>query len=96
MLDKELLDFFIKNLNAYYPNTKVKIYLYGSRARQDNDSRSDYDIAFDIPNDDHAFLLNIIEDSPTLCQIDAVNINKIAANLLKEVQKEGILLYESK
>jgi len=98
LVDKNLLEFLKKTVLLYFPNIYIKIYLFGSRARKQNLLKSDYDIAFDIPPEinDFEFLLNITENAPTLCLIDAVNINKVTEPLRTSILKEGILIYESK
>ncbi|MBF0299875.1 MAG: nucleotidyltransferase domain-containing protein [Oligoflexia bacterium] len=77
-----------------------KIYLFGSRARRDNQERSDYDIAFDATDvsniDWQNFYFEIKENAPTLCSIDLILIHKAAEELVFQIYKEGIVIYERK
>lgn len=74
-----------------------KIVLFGSRARGDNKSNSDIDLAiFTLPGFDHkGFLTSDIDELNTLLKIDVVFIDKDTdIKLLKDIEKEGVLLYE--
>ncbi|WFA08546.1 nucleotidyltransferase domain-containing protein [Tissierella sp. Yu-01] len=74
-----------------------KIILFGSRARGDNKSNSDVDLAiFTLPGFAHkGFLTSDIDELNTLLKIDIVFINKDTdIKLLKNIEKEGVLLYE--
>lgn len=71
--------------------------LFGSRARGDNKSNSDIDLAiFTLPEFAHkGFLTNDIDELNTLLKIDVVFINEDTdIKLLKNIEKEGVLLYE--
>jgi len=57
-----------------------KIWLYGSRARKDNSSRSDFDLAISCPaitEKDWQQVLLYVEEADTLLPIDCVCIEKI-------------------
>jgi predicted nucleotidyltransferase len=74
-----------------------KIVLFGSRARGDNKSNSDIDLAiFTLPGFGHkGFLTSDIDELNTLLKIDVVFIDKDTdIKLLKDIEKEGVLLYE--
>ncbi len=74
-----------------------QIILFGSRARDDAQARSDYDIAI---NDDEltpAKLARIraeMEIVPTLLSIDVIWMNRAAETLRKRILNEGKILYE--
>ena len=70
-----------------------KIILFGSRARGDNDERSNIDIAVsggDLLN----FYADVQEYFPSLLSFDIVNLNKkISVELQNEIKRDGVLLY---
>lgn len=74
-----------------------KIVLFGSRARGDNKTTGDIDLAiypsekFSLPG----HLTNDIDDLDTLLKIDLVFITKDTdSSLLENIEKEGVVLYE--
>ena len=70
-----------------------KIILFGSRARGDNDERSDIDIAVS-GGDFLKFYADVQEDFPSLLSFDIVNLDKkISIELQNEIKKDGVLLY---
>lgn len=76
-----------------------KLVLFGSRARGDNHTRSDIDLAiWGIVNAVQYldFQEAVEEQVPTLLSFDLVDMNGIAVSdvLRNEVRKEGIILYE--
>ncbi len=76
-----------------------KIILYGSRARQDNQQRSDIDIAIsyqDLNDKNWLQIEEIIENADTLLKIDYIRIEdlKDESELKKNILKEGKILYE--
>lgn len=77
----------------------TKIVLYGSRARNDWQKRSDIDLAIDCPNAtkaDWQKVLNIIEEADTLLKIDCIRLNGLSNTnlLLTQIKNEGKVLYE--
>lgn len=71
------------------------VYLFGSRARGDNRSRSDIDLAISCPKatkGDWKKVQNIIEDADTLLEVDYVRIEDVNPALTMEIQGEGIRL----
>lgn len=71
-----------------------KVTLFGSRARGDFKERSDIDLAVS-GGDIAAFMLDVEEDVNTLLFFDVVNLDGPAdQELLKSINKEGVLLYE--
>ena len=70
-----------------------KIILFGSRARGDNDERSDIDIAVS-DGDFLNFYADVQEYFPSLLSFDIVNLNKkISVELQNEIKRDGVLLY---
>ena len=71
-----------------------KVILFGSRARGDNNPRSDIDLAVeggDILN----FRFEIDEDAPALLEFDIINLSeKLNENFLAEIERDGVILYE--
>lgn len=97
--DKKLVDFIVSRaVHVLAPN---RIILFGSRARGDARTHSDYDIAFELSSetlykDWSAFCVDIHENSPTLLSLDLVNINDIDDNFKEKIYSEGVTLYEKK
>ena len=71
-----------------------KVILFGSRARGDFKRTSDIDLAVkggDFPR----FALDIDEETSTLLEYDIVDLEReIQPELLKSIEKEGVILYE--
>ena len=85
----------IKTIAEKYPVSKIV--LFGSRARGDNNMKSDIDIAIytfpEFKNKGH--FASDIEDLETLLKIDTVFISKDTdEKLIKNIQKEGVVIYE--
>lgn len=74
----------------------AKIVLFGSRARGDHSERSDIDIAvYGLPPERQVYFTDDIDQLPTLLEFDVVYIGKSTpAELLKEIEKDGAVLYE--
>lgn len=71
-----------------------KIVLFGSRARCTNTERSDIDIAVYGGNFD-GFYFDIREKINSLLMFDIIDADKgISDELQKEIQKEGVVIYE--
>ncbi len=71
-----------------------KLILFGSRARGDFRRTSDIDLA--VSGGDFArFALDVEEETSTLLKYDFVDLDRnIQEELLKSIEKEGILIYE--
>jgi predicted nucleotidyltransferase len=75
------------------------IWLFGSRARQDNQERADIDLAVLCPKasfEEWCELENIIDNADTLLKIDLVRLDSLldSSDLKIAILKEGIKLYE--
>jgi len=89
---------FIRSQALNYAGIE-KIWLFGSRARQQASFLSDYDFAVqinkDIPKDWIYFALDIQENAPTLKKIDLVPYDDTTSKALKnDILKDGIVIYE--
>ena len=74
-----------------------KVILFGSRARGDNWERSDVDLAISGGNRT-MFSLDVdeIEIVPTLLMFDVVDMDSgCNRELLEEIRRDGIVLYEA-
>lgn len=76
-----------------------KIWLYGSRAREDSRDRSDIDLAIECPNAsfmEWQQLLDIIEDADTLLKIDCVRLEQLDADssFKKNILGDAKLLFQ--
>ena len=71
-----------------------KLILFGSRARGDFRRTSDIDLA--VSGGDFArFALDVEEETSTLLKYDFVDLDRnIQEELLKSIEKEGVVLYE--
>ena len=71
-----------------------RVILFGSRARGDNRERSDIDLAIQ-GGDTVAFAVSADEDIPTLLMFDVVDLDKpVQKELLEEIRKDGVVIYE--
>ncbi len=76
--------------------------LYGSRARGDHGPRSDIDLAIECRETSHGdsdrawFEIEayLEDEAPTLLKIDATRLDRAPATLRREIEREGIALYE--
>ncbi len=81
-----LRDFFLNK------NKKVKVILFGSRARGNHSEHSDIDLAIDTAEnieDDLLELKGIIEDSNLPQKVDIVILSKPEEDFKEEILKEG-------
>ena len=71
-----------------------KLILFGSRARGDFRRTSDIDLA--VSGGDFArFALDVEEETSTLLKYDFVDLDrKVQEELLKSIEKEGVVIYE--
>lgn len=68
-----------------------KLILFGSRARGDFRRTSDIDLA--VSGGD--FALDVEEETSTLLKYDFVDLDrKVQKELLKSIEKEGVVIYE--
>ena len=97
-MEPKVIDTLIKEISAF-PSVE-KIILYGSRARGDNEPRSDIDLAvagnLDWQEWSKIRRLADVEDNTirTLLKIDLVQLEKVGELLRKSILHEGKILYE--
>ena len=86
-------DNIIKVIEIFYPN--AKIYLFGSRARQDHNERSDIDIAIDagepIPLARRGQIMTMIDALNMIQQTDVVDFQRAPQALKDSILQEGIV-----
>jgi predicted nucleotidyltransferase len=79
-----------------YPSVE-KVVLFGSRARGDEEERSDIDLAVVCPTatqKEWTAIWSDVDDARTLLSIDLVRLDKASDRIKESVMKEGIVLYE--
>lgn len=89
---------YIVSTLCSFPFVK-RIILFGSRARGDHQTKSDFDIAIDCPeanSDDWIDLVQATEKIPTLLSIQLIRYNTASKELQDRIREEGIILYEQK
>lgn len=92
-LDGEIVD-TIRSITKKYKGIN-KVVLFGSRARGDNELKSDIDLAVYADCDIFEFIEEIENISPTLLEFDFSNMRRIEDELfIEQVEKEGVILYE--
>ena len=84
----------IKNLAEEYDVQKVV--LFGSRARGDNDPKSDIDLAVYDCADFTNFSLDVDERVWTLLMFDILDMDRYdySQELLQEIARDGVTIYE--
>ena len=104
--DKKDCDFSMDDIQKYkfYKNLidlpyVDQIWLYGSRARADNQNRADIDLAILCPTAklrDWDHVLKIIEEADTLLKIDIVRLDEYDSSspLKQSILTQGVKLYE--
>ena len=86
---KEIID-----ISKKYDGIK-KVVLFGSRARGDNELKSDIDLAIYCDSDLSLFIEDVENNTHTLLEFDFSNMNNICDEFfIEQVEKEGIILYE--
>ncbi len=95
-----MIDDVIKQIKKIGEKYEVKkLVLFGSRARGDNSSVSDYDIAVfgnNLSDIDRIYFRLDIEETNTLKKIDIVFVdeNFTEDHLMENIEKEGVVIYE--
>jgi len=89
------------NLPSYKFITTLKtlpfvneLYLYGSRARGDNQTKSDIDLAIEFSGDykNKQTIDDIIENADTLLKVDWVDMKKIGGEFKKIIMNDAVKL----
>lgn len=84
-----------REISTFAKNHSVqKVVLFGSRARGDNTERSDIDIAV-YGGDFDAFYWDIKEKVHSLLMFDVVEMDdSVSEDLMREIQRDGVIIYE--
>ena len=90
-----LPDRVLRELSSFAQKYSVtKIILFGSRARGTNTERSDIDIAV-YGGDFDSFYWDVKENIYSLLMFDVVQADvSISDELKKEIEKDGVVIYE--
>lgn len=95
-VDKKLIVELISYIKKF--ECIEKVVLFGSRAREDNSERSDYDIAIygKVPYSVQSDIRYFCDETLwTLHKIDLVFVNaNTYPKLLRNIEREGVTLYE--
>ncbi len=91
---QNILDQIIAQLRTF--EQVERIVLFGSRARNDAEERSDIDIAIDADADQRLWfqIEDILEEADTLLSFDLTRLNEASDNLRRRIETEGTVLYE--
>jgi len=77
-----------------------RVYLFGSRARGDNDSNSDYDFCVQVPKGMGLFRMGgffgKLEDALGTDRVDVVSQKAISDEFYNEISKDLRLVYEER
>lgn len=89
LIDKEKI---IKVIQIFFPD--AKIYLFGSRARQDHRENSDIDIAIDTGGPfsltQKGQIVSMLDALNIPQKIDIVDFSRVPEALKKNILKEGV------
>jgi len=83
-----------KFLKEFFKNYKVKIYLYGSRAKGNYKPWSDVDLAIECEKSlfrEIVLLKYLLEESLLPYKVDLVELKKVNPKFKENILKEGIL-----
>ena len=84
-LNKELVNEIIAISKKY--DSIYKVVLFGSRAREDNDLKSDIDLL--------EFIEEVENTTHTLLEFDFSDMNKVKDDFfIEQIKKDGIIIYE--
>lgn len=86
----------LKPFFSQWPSVE-KVWLFGSRARGDNQERSDIDLAIvssGISENEWVNLREAIEEIPTLLEFDVVRFETASKELQEVILREGKIIYE--
>jgi predicted nucleotidyltransferase len=92
-LEKRIID-EIKEIASGYQCIK-KVTLFGSRARGDNGSKSDIDLAIYSDGSITEFIEDMEMNTHTLLEFDFSDMNSIKDDFfIEQINSEGIVIYE--
>jgi len=84
-------------LGDFAKNEAAKIFIFGSRAREDNFPASDIDIGILSETEDKdirfkiSFLREKFENSNIPQKVDVVNLNEVSEDFKKEIFKDAVI-----
>ncbi len=92
--DVKSLEDIEKILKEIFKDKKVKVYIFGSRARGDHTPRSDLDLGF-LSEEDISYELSLIreilEESNLTFFVDVVDLSRTSEEFRESVLREGKL-----
>ena len=92
-LSNSIINEIIDISKKYYGINKVV--LFGSRARGDNELKSDIDLAIYCDGDLSLFIEKVENTTHTLLEFDFSDMNNVIDDFfIEQVEREGITLYE--
>lgn len=92
-LDKETINDIIKICKKH--ESVEKVILFGSRARGDNDIKSDIDLAIYSNEPINEFIEDIELNTKTLLEYDFSHMGTIKDDFfIDQIKKDGIVIYE--
>ncbi len=92
-LDKSIIDEIVM-ISKKYENIE-KVVVFGSRARGDNETKSDIDLAVYATNNIAEFIEEIEMRTSTLLEFDFSDMNRTFDPLfVDQVEKDGVVIYE--
>ena len=84
----------IKEICSKYSDIE-KVFLFGSRARGDNNIKSDIDLAVYCNGSLSEFIEDVENNTSTLLEYDFSDMKSINDEIfIKQVNKDGIIIYE--
>ena len=86
-----------KEIQEYAKKYQMKkVVLFGSRARRTNREKSDIDLAVYGCSDVTEFYFDIEEEVNTLLMFDVIDMDRknISKDLLQEIERDGVIIYE--
>lgn len=77
-------------------NGAKKVVLFGSRARKTNHPKSDIDLAVYGCDRFDELQMQLNEDLWSLLELDIINMDEpyISAELIQEIERDGVVIYE--
>lgn len=77
-------------------NGAKKVVLFGSRARKTNRPKSDIDLAVYGCDRFDELQMQLNEDLWSLLELDIINMDEpyISAELIQEIERDGVVIYE--
>lgn len=87
---------WIASALADFPAVQAAI-LFGSRARGDNQERSDIDLAIDAPGAtavEWSDIVEAIDEAPTLLMLDILRLDDVSEVMREQIARDGVVVYD--